>query len=134
MNGEWLNQYKSKVCDSLRASSPIWASEASLARTCERAAKPRGAEERTPCSCVLARLTQIGELARSLGLRIQPIHLAAWVAPRNVRSGGPEDYLRTGATFERIIFLLPAECNLILRSALRELHPWSLQTHWISLI
>ena len=59
--------------------------------------------------------------------------LAAWVAPRNVRSGGPEDYLLTGATFERIIFLLPAECNLILRSALRELHPWSLQTHWISL-
>ena len=30
---------------SLRASSPIWASEASLARTRERAAKPRGAEE-----------------------------------------------------------------------------------------
>ena len=28
---------------SLRASSPIWASEASRARTCERAAKPRGA-------------------------------------------------------------------------------------------
>ena len=28
---------------SLRASSPIWASEASLARTRERAAKPRGA-------------------------------------------------------------------------------------------
>ena len=27
----------------LRASSPIWASEASLAKTCERAAKPRGA-------------------------------------------------------------------------------------------
>ena len=31
---------------SLRASSPIWASEASLARTRERAAKPRGAGER----------------------------------------------------------------------------------------
>ena len=31
---------------SLRASSPIWASEASLARTRERAAKPRGAEEK----------------------------------------------------------------------------------------
>ena len=59
--------------------------------------------------------------------------LAAWVAPRNVRSGGPEDYLRTGATFERIIFLLPAEYNPILRSVLRELHRWSLQTHWISL-
>ena len=33
--------------DSLRASSPIWASEASLARTCERAAKPRGAFARS---------------------------------------------------------------------------------------
>ena len=31
---------------SLRASSPIWASETSLARTRERAAKPRAAEER----------------------------------------------------------------------------------------
>ena len=31
---------------SLRASSPIWASETSLARTRERAAKPQGAEER----------------------------------------------------------------------------------------
>ena len=31
---------------SLRASSPIWASEASLARTRERAAKPRVAEDR----------------------------------------------------------------------------------------
>ena len=51
--------------DSLRASSPIWASEASLARTRERAAKPRGA----PRSRVVARLTsltQIGELARRL--------------------------------------------------------------------
>ena len=73
VNGEWLNRYKSKVCDSLRASSPIWASEA---RTRERAAKPRGAEERTPRSRVLARLTQIGELGRRLGLRIQSIHLA----------------------------------------------------------
>ena len=34
------------VVRSLRASSPIWASEASLARTRERAAKPRGAGER----------------------------------------------------------------------------------------
>ena len=68
VNGEWLNRYKSKVCDSLRASSPIWASEA---RTRER-----GAEERTPRSRVLARLTQIGELGRRLGLRIQSIHLA----------------------------------------------------------
>ena len=35
---------------SLRASSPIWASEASLTRTCERAAKPRGASERRACN------------------------------------------------------------------------------------
>ena len=48
---------------SLRASSPIWASETSLARTRERAAKPRGAEERP-----LASLAQIGELARRLPL------------------------------------------------------------------
>ena len=50
---------------SLRASSPIWASDTSLARTRERAAKPR----RAPRSRVLARLTslaQIAELARRL--------------------------------------------------------------------
>ena len=41
-----------KVNSSLRASSPIWASEASIART-----HPH----------VLARLAQIGELARRLG-------------------------------------------------------------------
>ena len=35
---------------SLRGSSPIWASEAGLARTRERAAKPRGAEERRACN------------------------------------------------------------------------------------
>ena len=41
--------YGDIICrDSLRASSPIWASETSLARTRERAAKPRGAEERSP--------------------------------------------------------------------------------------
>ena len=40
------NTYKMSVSDSLRASSPNWASEASLARTRERAAKPRGAGER----------------------------------------------------------------------------------------
>ena len=54
---------------SLRASSPIWASEASLARTRERAAKPQGSFPRPPRSRVLARLTshtQIGELARRL--------------------------------------------------------------------
>ena len=37
-------------CPSLRASSPIWASEVSLARTREGAAKPRGAEERRACN------------------------------------------------------------------------------------
>ena len=50
---------------SLRASSPIWASKASLARTCEQATKT----QRAPRSRVLARLTllaQIGELARRL--------------------------------------------------------------------
>ena len=70
--------HKSVDCDSLRASSPIWASDASLGRTRERAAKPRGAEERrallssAPRSRVLATLAslaQIGELARRLGLR-----------------------------------------------------------------
>ena len=41
--------YGDIICrDSLRASSTIWASETSLARTRERAAKPRGAEERSP--------------------------------------------------------------------------------------
>ena len=35
---------------SLRASSPIWASEASLARTRKWAAKPRGAGERRACN------------------------------------------------------------------------------------
>ena len=36
--------------NSLRASSPIWASETSLAKTRERTAKPRGAEERKACN------------------------------------------------------------------------------------
>ena len=35
---------------SLRASSPIWASKASRARTRERAAEPRGAGERRACN------------------------------------------------------------------------------------
>ena len=35
---------------SLRASSPLWVRKASLARTRERAAKPRGAEERRACN------------------------------------------------------------------------------------
>ena len=62
-----------RVGSRLRASSPIWASETSLARTRERAAKPRGAGQAllssTPRSRVLARLAslaQIGELARKL--------------------------------------------------------------------
>ena len=38
------------MISSLRASSPIWASEASRARTRERAAKPRGAGERIACN------------------------------------------------------------------------------------
>ena len=38
------------MSSSLRESSPIWASEASEARTRERAAKPRGAEERRACN------------------------------------------------------------------------------------
>ena len=46
---EIVNVYVPKT-DSQRASSPIWASEASLARTRERAAKPRGAEERRACN------------------------------------------------------------------------------------
>jgi len=74
-DGTWRVNKMSTLCHSmyifnvkysLRASSPIWASEASLARTRERAMKPRGAEERAPCSRVLARLAQIGELARRL--------------------------------------------------------------------
>ena len=61
----------------MRASSPIWASETSLARTRERAAKPRGAEERPPRSRVLASLAslaQIGDLAR----RLDPLQFFYW--------------------------------------------------------
>ena len=74
-DGTWRVYKMSTFCHSmyifnvkycLRASSPIWASEASLARTRERAVKPRGAEERTPRSRVLVRLAQIGQLARGL--------------------------------------------------------------------
>ena len=63
----WQYSINENKVGSLRASSPIWASEASLARTRERAAKPRGAE--APRSRVLARLAlpaQTGELARRL--------------------------------------------------------------------
>ena len=48
---------------SLRASSPIWASEASLARTRERA---RGLAARSRVLARLVSLAQIGELARRL--------------------------------------------------------------------
>ena len=57
-----IKPHKKRVWDSLRASSPIWASETGLARTRERAA---------PRSRVLARLAslaKIGELARRLCL------------------------------------------------------------------
>ena len=66
---------------SLRASSPIGASETSLARTRERAAKPRGAL----CSRVLARLTllaQIGELARRLLIYLDPSDLGPLILIR----------------------------------------------------
>ena len=42
-----------EMLPSLRASSPSWASEACLARTRERAAKPREAEERRACNDLL---------------------------------------------------------------------------------
>ena len=50
---------------SLRASSPIWASEASRARTRERGA-PRGFAARSRVLARLVSLAQIGELARRL--------------------------------------------------------------------
>ena len=49
----------------LRASSPIWVSETGLARTRERAEKPRGAP-RVRVLARLASLAQIGELARRI--------------------------------------------------------------------
>ena len=69
-SGEWFKKIRFwcradlPVSCSLRASSPVWASEASLARTREPAS-----ERAVPRSRVLARLTsfaQIGELARRL--------------------------------------------------------------------
>ena len=57
---------KRPTISSLRASSPVWASEASLARTRERAAKRVLAR--------LASLAQIGELARRLNdLKFTPL-------------------------------------------------------------
>ena len=64
--------FPGKPRDGLRASSAIWASEASLARTRERAAKRRGGRGKASRSCVLARLSslaQIGKLARRLAKR-----------------------------------------------------------------
>ena len=55
---------------SLRASSPIWVSEVSLARTRERGA-PRGFAARSRVLARLASLAQIGELARRPGLVLQ---------------------------------------------------------------
>ena len=52
---------------SLRASSPIWVSEVSLARTRERGGRaPRGFAARSRVLARLASLAQIGELARRL--------------------------------------------------------------------
>ena len=52
---------------SLRASSPVWAGEASLARTRERGASaPRGFAALSHVLARLASLAQIGELARRL--------------------------------------------------------------------
>ena len=60
-----IKSWKFKWANSLRASSPIWASEANLARTRER-----GAEEGLRRSLARSRetrsLAQIGELARRL--------------------------------------------------------------------
>ena len=44
----WSNSHMPQ--GSLQTSSPIWASEASLARMHEQVAKPRGAEERRACN------------------------------------------------------------------------------------
>ena len=51
---------------SLRASSPIWTSETSLARTRERAAKPRGAEERIGSHAGVFRGARISSLRTTL--------------------------------------------------------------------
>ena len=53
---------------SLRARSPMWASEAIFARTCERAAKPRGAEDRKGRrACSRAKMTIL-----SITLQVTP--------------------------------------------------------------
>ena len=53
------------------ASSPIWASETSLARMRERAAKPLSSAPRSRVLARLASLPQIGELARRLQLKVK---------------------------------------------------------------
>ena len=60
---------------SLRASSPIWASEASLARTRERrgASAPRSFAARSHVLARLVSLAQIGELARRLSILLLTI-------------------------------------------------------------
>ena len=62
-----FNSRKTLPTFRLRASSPIWASEASLARTSERGAEdPRGFAARSRVLARLVSLAQIGELARRL--------------------------------------------------------------------
>ena len=62
-----FNSRKTLPTFSLRTSSPIWASEASLARTSERGAEdPRGFAARSRVLARLVSLAQIGELARRL--------------------------------------------------------------------
>ena len=52
--------------NSLQASSPIWASETSLARSASERAKPRGAGETplAPRSRVLARLASLAQIVK----------------------------------------------------------------------
>ena len=61
--------YVNRIADSLRASSPIWASEASLAKTRERAAKPRGP---LLARRVGGRGLEGGSLIKRLNIRKQP--------------------------------------------------------------
>ena len=63
-----IQRLNNLVQASLRESSPIWASEASFARTRERGASaPRGVASRSRVLVRLVSLAQIGELARRLG-------------------------------------------------------------------
>ena len=62
-----FNSRKTLPTFSLRAGSPIWASEASLGRTRERRAEdPRGFAARSRVLARLVSLAQIGELASRL--------------------------------------------------------------------